>query len=196
VRPTLLSVKDPAEPPPSEYPWLGYGRFGTDPGTGGNQYNVAFNVTSTGLGLLTPDPNFYDSVFSGMQFYYNPDDTLLYLAGSQTDAKKIGANLVGVCLELVDANDSAAPTACKAAKPVKRWLWAEYTDGSGEGWIGNDPNAGVGGLKWGIPTVGGDPRTSTHAAVSDRHQDVLHPCDAVHFRAGPDQHKHCCLGRP
>ena len=69
-----------------------------NPGTGGNQYNVAFNVAASGLGILTPDPNFYWNTFAGMTFYYNPADTLLYLSASDTNAQSIGAGLVKVCL--------------------------------------------------------------------------------------------------
>lgn len=122
-----------------------------NPGTGGNQYNVAFNVAASGLGILTPDPNFYWNTFAGMTFYYNPADTLLYLSASDANAQSIGAGLVKVCLEMVDENDQTPPSACGAAQPVKRQLWAEYVDGSGGGWVGYDTD--VNGLKWSIPSV-------------------------------------------
>lgn len=113
---------------------------------------MEFNVADTGLGVLTPDQDFYSAIYSGMSFYYNPDDTLFYVSSSKSQAKKIGANLVPVCLEAVDVADNTPPSACEALQPVKRWLWAAYTDGSGGGWVGYQAE-GIDGLKWSIPEV-------------------------------------------
>jgi hypothetical protein len=90
-----------------------------------------------------------------MTFYYNPDDTLLYLSASDADARSIGPGLVKVCLEMVDMDSQEAPSACSAAQPVKRQLWAEYVDGSGGGWVGYQSD--LGGLKWSIPSVSMSP---------------------------------------
>lgn len=162
----------------SDYNWLGYGRFGVNPGTNGNQYNVAFDVGASGLGVLAADPDFYYQTFAGMSFYYNPAHSLLYLSASEANAKSIGAGLVKVCLEMVDENDTSPPSACAAAQPVKRQLWAEYVDGSGGGWVGYDSD--VGGLKWSIPSVSNPwPRAfgPLMLAVPYRDQDVLCPDD-------------------
>lgn len=118
---------------------------------------MEFPLESIGLGILKPDPNFNYAIYNGMSFYWNPDDSSLYLAVSDEFAKTISPNAVSVCLELVA--EGSDPSACKASQPAKRWLWAEYTDGSGEGWVGYDTSLYMPALKWGIPEVS---RSYTH----------------------------------
>ena len=139
------------------WPYLGYGGFGVDPGTNGDGYHAAFNVSSSGLGLLTPDPDFDHGLLANKYSYYNPDDQLLYFFGNDVDAKRISATMVRICLELVAMDGT--PNACNVTPTVKRWLYASHTDGSDGGFIGVSDDSDMWNwrgtwLKWGIPSVG------------------------------------------